>query len=37
MYRTKSAHTPDLNPPQHEIAETPKQEKSQGMDLGLSL
>ena len=23
-------------PPQREIAETPKQEKSQGMDIGLS-
>jgi hypothetical protein len=33
----QSAHTPDLKPPQHEIAETPKQEKSQGMDMGLSL
>jgi ATP-dependent exoDNAse (exonuclease V) alpha subunit len=33
----QSAHTPDLKPPQHEIAETPKQEKSQGMDIGLSL
>jgi hypothetical protein len=32
-----SAHTPDLKPPQHEIAETPKQEKSQGMDIGLSI
>ena len=33
----QSAHTADLKPPQHEIAETPKQEKSQGMDIGLSL
>ncbi|MGA2849639.1 MAG: conjugal transfer protein, partial [Terracidiphilus sp.] len=33
----QSAHTPDLKPPQHENAETPKQEKSQGMDIGLSL
>ncbi|MGB9147095.1 MAG: hypothetical protein WCC14_14805, partial [Acidobacteriaceae bacterium] len=33
----QSAHTPDLKPPQHEIPETPKQEKSQGMDIGLSL
>jgi hypothetical protein len=33
----QSAHTPDLKPPQHEIAETPKQEKSQGTDIGLSL
>src|SRR6202453_828264 len=33
----QSAHTPDLKLPQHEIAETPKQEKSQGMDIGLSL
>jgi ATP-dependent exoDNAse (exonuclease V) alpha subunit len=33
----QSAHTPDLKPPQHEIAETPKQEKSLGMDIGLSL
>ena len=29
----QSAH----KPPQREIAETPKQEKSQGMDIGLSL
>src|SRR6202034_3219123 len=33
----QSAHTPDLKPTQHEIAETHKQEKSQGMDIGLSL
>jgi hypothetical protein len=33
----QSAHKPDRKPPQHEIAETPKQEKSQGMDIGLSL
>ena len=33
----QSAHTPDLKPPQHEIVETPKQEKSQVMDMGLSL
>jgi conjugative relaxase-like TrwC/TraI family protein len=33
----QSAHTPDLKPPQYDIAETPKQEKSQGMDIGLSL
>ena len=33
----QSAHTPNLKPLQHEIAETPKQEKSQGMDIGLSL
>jgi hypothetical protein len=33
----QSAHTPDRKPPQREIAETPKQEKSQGMDIGLSL
>jgi hypothetical protein len=33
----QSAHTPNLKPPQHEIAQTPKQEKSQGMDIGLSL
>ena len=33
----QSAHAADLKPPQHEIAETPKQEKSQGMDIGLSL
>ena len=32
-----SAHKPDRKPPQREIAETPKQEKSQGMDIGLSL
>ena len=28
---------PDRKPPQRELAETPKQEKSQGMDIGLSL
>ena len=33
----QSAHKPDWKPPQREIAETPKQEKSQGMDIGLSL
>ena len=33
----RSAHKPDRKPPQREIAETPKQEKSQGMDIGLSL
>jgi ATP-dependent exoDNAse (exonuclease V) alpha subunit len=33
----QSAHTPDLKSPQHEISETPKWEKSQGMDIGLSL
>src|ERR1017187_10517592 len=33
----QSAHKPDRKPPQREIAETPKQEKSQGMDIGLSL
>ena len=33
----QSAHKPDRKPPQHEIAETPKQEKSEGMDIGLSL
>jgi hypothetical protein len=26
----QSAHTPDRKPPQRELAETPKQEKSQG-------
>ena len=33
----QSAHKPDRKPPQREIAETPKQEKSQGMDIRLSL
>jgi hypothetical protein len=33
----QSAHTPERKPPQPEIAQTPKQEKSQGMDIGLSL
>ena len=33
----QSAHTPDRKPPQRELAETPKQEKSQGIDIGLSL
>ena len=33
----QSAHKPDRKPPQREIAETPKQEKSQGKDIGLSL
>ena len=33
----QSAHKPDRKPPQPEIAETPKQEKSQVMDIGLSL
>src|ERR1035438_4468771 len=33
----QSAHKPDRKPPQCEIAETPKQEKSQVMDIGLSL
>jgi hypothetical protein len=33
----QSAHMPDRKPPQRELAETPKQEKSQGMDIGLSL
>jgi ATP-dependent exoDNAse (exonuclease V) alpha subunit len=33
----QSAHKPDRKTPQREIAETPKQEKSQGMDIGLSL
>jgi DNA invertase Pin-like site-specific DNA recombinase len=28
---------PDRKPPQRELAETPKQEKSQGMDIGLGL
>jgi ATP-dependent exoDNAse (exonuclease V) alpha subunit len=32
----QSAHKPDRKPPQREIAETPKQEKSQVMDIGLS-
>jgi hypothetical protein len=33
----QSAHKPDRKPPQRKIAETPKQEKSLGMDIGLSL
>ncbi|HEU5403446.1 MAG TPA: hypothetical protein VFU86_18975 [Terriglobales bacterium] len=33
----QSAHTPQRKPLQPEIAQTPKQEKSQGMDIGLSL
>ena len=33
----QSAHMPDRKPPQRELAETPKQEKSQGIDIGLSL
>ena len=33
----QSAHIPERKPPQSEIAQTPKQEKSQGMDIGLSL
>jgi hypothetical protein len=33
----RSAHIPERKPPQPEIAQTPKQEKSQGMDIGLSL
>jgi len=33
----QSAHTPDRKPPQRELAEAPKQEKSQGLDIGLSL
>jgi hypothetical protein len=33
----QSAHIPEQKPPQPEIAQTPKQEKSQGMDIGLSL
>jgi ATP-dependent exoDNAse (exonuclease V) alpha subunit len=33
----QSAHTPERKPPRPEIAQTPKQEKSQGMDVGLSL
>lgn len=28
---------PDRKPPQPEIAQPPKQKKSQGMDIGLSL
>jgi ATP-dependent exoDNAse (exonuclease V) alpha subunit len=32
-----SAHTPDPKPPQRELAEAPKQEKSQDLDVGLSL
>jgi ATP-dependent exoDNAse (exonuclease V) alpha subunit len=32
-----SAHTPDPKPPQRELAEAPKQEKSQDLDIGLSL
>jgi ATP-dependent exoDNAse (exonuclease V) alpha subunit len=39
----QSAHTPErkteqaITPPQPEIAQTPKEEQSQGMDMGLSL
>ncbi|MGA8159872.1 MAG: hypothetical protein WCB76_03640, partial [Acidobacteriaceae bacterium] len=33
----QSAHTPEQKPPQPEIAQTPKHEQSQGMDMGLSL
>ncbi len=33
----QSPHTPDRKQPQCELAETPKQQKSQGMDTGLSL
>jgi len=33
----QSAHSPDRKPPQRELAETPKQEKSQGIDIGLGL
>jgi hypothetical protein len=33
----QSAHIPDRKPPQPELAETPKHEKSHGMDMGLSL
>jgi hypothetical protein len=33
----QSAHIPEQKPPQPEISQTPKQEKSQGMDIGLSL
>jgi hypothetical protein len=33
----QSAHVPERKPPQPEIAQTPKQEQSQGMDMGLSL
>lgn len=33
----QSAHTPDRKPPQPEIAQTPKQEQSQGMDIGMRL
>jgi hypothetical protein len=32
-----SAHTPDPKPPQRELAEAPKQEKSHDLDIGLSL
>ena len=32
-----SAHTPDPKPPQRELAEAPKREKSQDLDVGLSL
>jgi ATP-dependent exoDNAse (exonuclease V) alpha subunit len=32
-----SAHMPERKPPQRELAEAPKQEKSQGLDIGLSL
>ena len=33
----QSARTPDRRPPERELAETLKQEKRQGMDMGLSL
>jgi ATP-dependent exoDNAse (exonuclease V) alpha subunit len=33
----QSAHMPDRKPPQRELAEAPKQEKSQGLDIGLGL
>jgi site-specific recombinase XerD len=33
----QSAHMPDRKPPPRELAETPEQEKSQDMDIGLSL
>ncbi|HEX4577924.1 MAG TPA: hypothetical protein VH117_11285, partial [Edaphobacter sp.] len=32
-----SAHMPERKPPQPEIAQAPKQEKSRGIDIGLSL
>jgi len=33
----QSAHKPARKPPQRELAEAPKQEKSQGVDIELSL